>query len=249
MQKKTWAERLRGIGFGAIIAAAIAFIIAGPGHRFGLFDVGVALKISMGAALFALVAFLLSAIGLIMPTKTTLDPKTPRTLATVIASGALLFHIFGVYQTGKSVPAIHDISTDTVNPPAFVALVDDRANASNPVEYAGAETAAKQIAAYPDLATLRFENTSPSAVIGAATAVANDMGWTGIDTSPTDGRLEATDTTFWYGYKDDVVVRAARSGDGVVVDVRSKSRVGISDLGKNAARIRAFNEALSKAMN
>lgn len=248
MQKSSWTERLRGIGFGALIAAAVAFIIAGPGHRFGLFDVNVALMVSMGAILFAAIAFLLSLVGLAMPTKKSLDPKTPRTVATVLAAGALLFHIFGIFQQAKSVPAIHDITTDTTNPPAFVALVDDRAGSKNPVEYAGAETAIKQQEAYPELVTLRFEGTSPTAVISAATAIATQNGWSNIQASPAEGRLEATDTTFWYGYKDDIVVRAERSGNDVVVDIRSKSRVGESDLGKNAARISAFSEALNNTM-
>ncbi|MEN7341505.1 MAG: DUF1499 domain-containing protein [Pseudomonadota bacterium] len=248
MNKKTWAERIRGFGYWAIVASAIAFVIAGPGFRFGILPLKAALLVSMGAVALGAIAFLASVVGLLMPAKQALDPKTTRTIVVAIASGALLFHIFGVVQTAQSVPRIHDISTDTVNPPAFVALAAARADAMNPLEYPGADVAAEQLAAYPDIQPLSFSATTPTAVIAAAAGVANNMGFSNIETLPSEGRLEATDTTFWYGYKDDIVVRAIGSGGDVVVDIRSKSRVGESDLGKNAARIRAFGTALEEAM-
>jgi uncharacterized protein (DUF1499 family) len=61
--------------------------------------------------------------------------------------------------------------------------------------------------------------------------------------------VEATDTTFWFGFKDDVVVRvrAAENGGGSIVDVRSVSRVGQSDLGLNAKRIGSILDGLRDA--
>jgi uncharacterized protein (DUF1499 family) len=73
------------------------------------------------------------------------------------------------------------------------------------------------------------------------------MGWEIVAADPATGRIEATATTFWYGFKDDVVVRVGAGNGGSVIDVRSKSRVGRSDLGANASRIRTYLEAL-KAM-
>ena len=70
------------------------------------------------------------------------------------------------------------------------------------------------------------------------------MGWEIVATVPLEGRLEATATTFWFGFKDDVVVRIRRAGPVTAVDVRSKSREGRSDLGRNAERIREFRNAL-----
>jgi len=46
-------------------------------------------------------------------------------------------------------------------------------------------------------------------------------------------------------FKDDVVVRVAPATNGSRIDVRSVSRVGRSDLGANARRIRMFLTALS----
>ena len=61
-----------------------------------------------------------------------------------------------------------------------------------------------------------------------------------------DGRIEATDTTFWFGFKDDVVVRVQPADNGSRIDVRSESRVGKSDVGTNARRIRAYLAKLAE---
>jgi uncharacterized protein (DUF1499 family) len=77
-------------------------------------------------------------------------------------------------------------------------------------------------------------------VFDRAVSAARKLGWHVVAAAPAEGRLEATDTTRWFGFKDDVVVRIAPAADGSRVDVRSVSRVGRSDLGTNARRIRAF---------
>jgi len=60
-------------------------------------------------------------------------------------------------------------------------------------------------------------------------------------------RIEAVFVSQWFGFKDDFIVRLkSNSQSDVIVDVRSKSRVGLSDLGANAARIKAFEESLIK---
>jgi uncharacterized protein (DUF1499 family) len=66
------------------------------------------------------------------------------------------------------------------------------------------------------------------------------MGWDVVAVDAGRGRTEATDTTRWFRFKDDVVVRVTPSGNGARVDVRSKSRVGRSDVGTNARRIRTY---------
>ena len=136
-------------------------------------------------------------------------------------------------------PAIHDITTDTQNPPEFVAIVPLRADAPNPVEYAGEETAKQQLKAYPELTT--YEALVPPAeLFEAAVQASKNMGWDMVESSEADGRIEATATTTWFGFKDDVVIRIRSTADGSELDIRSKSRVGRSDVGKNAERIREF---------
>jgi uncharacterized protein (DUF1499 family) len=167
-------------------------------------------------------------------------------VADVLALGVFAVP-WNLMRQARAVPPIHDISTDTDDPPAFVAVIARReaTRASNPPEYAGAEIAAQQKAAYPDLVTLRVEAPPDQAFASARTA-AQSLGWEIVAADAAEGRLEATDTTRWFGFKDDVVVRVRPDGAGSRVDVRSKSRVGRSDVGANAARIRAFRDALKR---
>ncbi len=150
----------------------------------------------------------------------------------------------------RSVPPIHDISTDLENPPRFEAVVPLReaAGATNPPPYDGPAVARQQRRAYPDIEAARYREP-PGEVLRAVERTARGLGWEVHAADPAAGRLEATATTFWFGFEDDVVVRVQpEDGGGATrVDVRSKSRVGVSDVGANAARIRRFLEALRSA--
>jgi hypothetical protein len=141
-------------------------------------------------------------------------------------------------------PRIHDISTDVVTPPPFVAILPLRKGAPNPAMYGGPETAAKQRQAYPDLNTLVLD-IPPAEAFDRALATARKLGWEIVAAVPGEGRIEATDTTFWFGFTDDIVVRIAPAGNRSLVDVRSVSRVGLSDVGTNARRIRAYLRKLA----
>jgi uncharacterized protein (DUF1499 family) len=69
---------------------------------------------------------------------------------------------------------------------------------------------------------------------------ARSLGWEVVASDAATGRIEATATSRWFGFKDDVVVRIRPEGAGSRVDVRSMSRVGVGDLGANAERVREF---------
>lgn len=139
----------------------------------------------------------------------------------------------------KNVPPIHDISTDTADPPAFVGLLEERRKAPNGFAYGGEKVAARQRAAYADVQPLVVK-APPREVTQRAIDAARAMGWEVVASDAAAGRVEATDTSAWFGFKDDVVVRVRPEGEGSRVDVRSVSRVGVSDLGANAKRIRSF---------
>lgn len=143
-------------------------------------------------------------------------------------------------------PPIHDITTDLENPPMFVAAIPVReaAGAANPPMYFAAETAPLQARAYPDIKPIMLP-LPPSEAFARVEAAAKELGWEIIAAVPGEGRLEATATTNWIGFRDDVVVRVTASGNESRVDVRSKSRVGRGDAGLNARRIRAFRDALA----
>jgi len=128
-----------------------------------------------------------------------------------------------------------------------VAVLPRRQGAPNPAEHGGAALAAQQRAGYPDLGPARF-TAPPERVFARAAEVARGLGWEVVAAVPAEGRLEATDRTRWFGFRDDVVIRVARDGSGTRVDIRSVSRVGRSDLGTNAHRIRAFVDALRAAL-
>lgn len=150
---------------------------------------------------------------------------------------------------GENIPPIHDISTDTVNPPEFVAVLPLRADAPNTTVYGGSEDvtpqtlAEMQTDAYPDLTT-RVLSDPPDVVFERALAAVDRLGWELVAQVPEEGRIEATDTTFWYRFKDDVVIRIRPGPNGTLVDARSLSRVGRGDTGTNARRLRAFFDAL-----
>lgn len=185
----------------------------------------------------AVAAAVLSAVSLLA------GPHRGRALLALLVAGVCLWLPWSWQQQARGVPPIHDISTDLDDPPAFVAIVPLRAGAANPVAYAGPETAALQRQAYPDVRSRRLDVPAAEAFTAAERA-ARDLGWTIVAAVPQEGRLEASDTTFWFKFTDDIVVRVRPDGSGSVVDVRSKSRVGRSDVGTNAARIRRFLERL-----
>jgi len=139
----------------------------------------------------------------------------------------------------KRLPAIHDITTDTLHPPEFAAILPLRKDAPNPATYGGPEVAAAQKRAYADLRTELLELPLDQA-FARALAAARAAGWQIVAAEPTAGRIEAVDTTFWFGFSDDIVIRMVAAGERTLVDIRSVSRVGKSDVGTNARRIRNY---------
>ena len=157
-----------------------------------------------------------------------------------IGLGALVVGIpWQMKKQAQHVPPIHDITTDTENPPAFVAILPLRRDAPNPAEYGGPEVAAQQQKAYPDLRPL-FLIAPQKEAFSKALEAARAMGWQIVDSNQDQGRIEATDTTLWFGFKDDIVVRVMPAVHGSRIEVRSVSRVGKSDVGTNAQRIQAY---------
>jgi uncharacterized protein (DUF1499 family) len=159
--------------------------------------------------------------------------------------GAIILGQLGMqYSTMTSVPVIHNISTDTLDPPTFDKLVAVReAEGANPLVYDAEVLAEQQQEAYPDVMTLA-STQSTDQLFAQTVSVLQDLGIEVVNEDAAAGVIEATDTTFWFGFKDDVVVRIRDTANGSIVDVRSVSRVGRSDLGANAKRIRAILRGL-----
>lgn len=162
-----------------------------------------------------------------------------------MAAAALVIGLVIVYvpwswqRRARAVPPIHDVTTDLADPPEFVAIAPLRADAPNPLEHGGPEVAAQQREAYPDIRPLVLPLPRDRAFQRALDA-AREMGWEIVAADPGAGRIEATDRTTWFGFRDDVVIRLTPLDGRTVLDVRSLSRVGGGDSGTNARRVRSY---------
>jgi uncharacterized protein (DUF1499 family) len=220
----------------ALLAAA-TLGMAGTGTRLGWWEFGFGFGMLRIAGYTALAAAGVAAVLLLVP-KTRSARRAALAIAVVVGAG-VAYVPWHFVQRARAVPPIHDISTDTANPPAFAAILPLRANAPNPAEYGGKAIADQQHAGYPDLGPLDLP-VPPAVAFERARDAATRMGWTIVAADSGTGRLEATATTTWFGFKDDVVVRITPLPAGSRLDVRSVSRVGRSDIGTNALRIQAF---------
>lgn len=237
------------LGFVLSAIAITAAMGAGAGARLALWDFQQGFRILNGSACLGIAGSMLSLVGAILGRPGKGRGGFPLAVAGIVL-GALAFGVPGNwYRIAKRVPMIHDISTDTENPPGFVAVLALRKDASNSASYGGPEIAAKQHAAYPDIRPF-FSEIPPAQAYGHARSVARQMCWKIVGENQAEGRVEATATTRWFGFKDDVVIRIAPStGNGSRVDIRSVSRVGLSDVGTNARRIRTFLKKFAQNEN
>ena len=228
------------------VVASLMLLVSGPGARLGFWDFRFGFQLIRWAFFGALGVAALALVFLFIR-RLRQTHGGPLVAALVLAAGCAYIP-YSLYQTATTVPRIHDISTDLNDVPAFVAIAPLRVDASNPVAYPGAEVAEQQRVAYPEVQPLA-SNQPGDVVFAQALAVAEDFGWTVVANAPDQGRIEAFDTTFWFGFVDDVVIRVDEQSGQTVVDVRSKSRVGLSDVGKNAQRIGRFLEALDQRLD
>lgn len=227
--------RFASVGFAVAVLCAAAEVLSGPGARFGVWDFRLGFSILKWAAYGGLAGAGLSLLAL---------RARPSAAVCAIVIGLAAYLVPSqLLRSARRYPPIHDISTDTQDPPRFVAILPLRQKALNPAEYGGPEIAAQQRAAYPDISPIDLK-VPPAEAYKKAAAAARSLGWRIAAEDPHDGRIEATDTTFWFGFKDDVVVRIRPSAAGSRVDIRSVSRVGKGDVGVNAARIRRFLQSL-----
>jgi len=236
----------RAIAMLALVLGASAFalvLLPGPAYRLHLLPLGSAFSLLRWGAWMGLAALAVGAIVAWLARPGRGRPGFGLALAGLVL-GAIAFGApLALLQKAHRVPPIHDISTDTETPPTFVAVLPLRKDAANPAEYGGAEIARQQHQAYPDIQPAIVALAAPQAY-ARALQVAQAMGWSIVATAPKSGHIEATDTTLWFGFKDDIVIRVRAQGDASRVDIRSVSRIGRSDIGKNAQRIRDFLQRL-----
>lgn len=224
------------------LLATLVFIASGYGYNWEIWSLGTAFTLLTYGA-YASIG--LSVIGLI----SIWFLRKSRAKAIVFAVFAVLLTgsvaVTALYwqQRAQSVPPIHDITTDLENPPEFSAIVRLRAEAPNPPEYAGPETAEMQREAYPEVKPVILP-TDVQDAMDAAVMLITEREWKLVAINHNQGRIEATEKLAWFGFKDDVVLRFTETMEGTEVNMRSKSRIGRGDVGVNAQRIEKFLEDL-----
>jgi uncharacterized protein (DUF1499 family) len=226
------------------LGSAVAAVLAGFGSRAGWWHFRTGFQILTWSAYGGFGSAILGFIGCLVALWRAQRGRASLAFVGLVIGLLVVGFPWNMKRTAQQVPPIHDITTDTIDPPNFVAILPLRKNALNSAEYEGAGIAAQQQAAYADLRPLVL-NVSMDQAFNKALAAAREMGWEIVEARPAEGRIEATDTTFWFGFKDDVVVRVKPADQGSRIDVRSVSRVGKSDVGANAKRIRAYLERMT----
>jgi uncharacterized protein (DUF1499 family) len=220
----------------ALIVGLVAFavlVISGPGVRFELFSYRTGLTLYRWVAYYAgIAAMVVAVLALAFPAARSHGVMMP-IIALVL--GALAFAMpFQFVRQARAVPPINDITTDMANPPKYMTTARP---------YPGDEFARQQALAYPDIKPILL-SVPPREAFERAVKAAEAMGWEVVGRDAAAGTLEAVDTTKWFGFKDDIAVRVTAVEGGSRIDIRSKSRVGRSDIGTNARRIRAYAERL-----
>lgn len=254
-------KSIGALALGVAILVPVYFAIAALGVKFGLWDwrFGLGTLIVQWGPRILIASLLLGIVALIVAlTRRPRSGVAAATAAMVIPALALAYG-YHVRSRSADIPPIHDASTNPDDPPNFSQQVMAlrSATGANPVhppttplgsmeayqsprfqDQASRTVAELSQAAYPDLKTLLVRAERPR-LWDALLHEARERDWTIHSAEPRRGDLNATAETFWFGFKDDVAVRVrpGREPGTLLVDARSTSRVGLSDMGTNAARL------------
>lgn len=206
----------------------LPFKLAFPGF-------GIALLIVIVLGLFALLAFIWSLIK-------SNDAIRGPSLRMLLIGLLPLAVVAAVVGPGLSAPPIHDISTDLSDPPVFVVAKAARTVDENSTDYEGEVIAKQQREAYPELKPID-SSLDLNAAYDRSITLIEELGWAVLAEDRSSGRIEAVQESALFGFKDDIVIRIRAQSEGTRIDLRSNSRVGVGDLGANAARIQQFVDA------
>lgn len=250
-----WDRLWRRVPLAALLLAiaAIVLLVLGPlGWRAGWWHFRVAFfSLMPWAAYCGLAAMAVAALAVLFGRRSIAGQQIAIALLAFAVGAAMAYVPWHYDRMRGTVPPIHDITTDWQNPPQFSAILPLRqAESANPVDYEGAKVSDLQRRAYPDIAPVTLD-LPPAEAFDRALAAAQRSGWTVVAADKQAGRIEASEKSRWFGFTDDIVVRvgpmAGGAGNGSRVDVRSVSRLGRSDFGVNAARVRKYLAALREA--
>ena len=221
------------------IAGAVVFAVGPLSVQIGAANPLVGFRVFLLGALLGLVALLVASIGLWRTRATAGRGGRGRALLGALLGFAVIGVVLLAAGGARDLPQINDITTNPDDPPLFTAALRDPANRDRDMSYPGDEFAEQQRTAYADLAPIRVP-LPPSLAFDSSKRSAEALGWKVIHGDAAKGALEASDESPLFRFVDDISIRIRPDVDGAIIDVRSKSRDGRSDLGANAERIRNF---------
>ncbi|AXI99498.1 Protein of unknown function (DUF1499) [Cyclonatronum proteinivorum] len=225
---------------GLTALTALFFVLSGYGYNWGVWGLSTAFFILRISAYMLIVFGIAGLLSLWFANRSRNRGRhLTYTFLTIALSGtAVGVALYWQAQVNNN-PFLHEISTDTQNPPAFDAILDLRADAPNPPEYGGEPVAMLQQAAFPDIITIVLPYPKQR-VYDEAVSLIGARGWDLAAGNYETGIIEATEKLPWFGFKDDVVIRLVSDNGRTIFDMRSKSRIGGTDLGVNARRVQRF---------
>jgi uncharacterized protein DUF1499 len=240
----SWA---RNLAVFSVVAVVVSILIV----RFGFLEIKPALATFFGALACAGLSILVGLAAFVAIWQNGSRGMSRVLLALLIDAIVLAYPAYLAVQYRK-LPAIHDITTDPIDPPRFEALARLRiGDGANTAVYAGLYSAEQQRLFYPDIETVELD-ISVQQAFDVALQLVTKRKWLVIDERPPQlprrtGRIEAVARTPIMGFREDVSIRVTPDGEGSRVDIRSSSRYFEADLGSNAARITKFIEDLNTA--
>lgn len=240
----TWARNLA-------VFSAVATLVSIGVVRFGFLEMRPAMATWFGALALAGVSILLALAGFAAIWQNG-SRGIPRILLALLLDVLILAYPAYLGWQYRTLPAIHDITTDSIDPPKFETLARLRVGDDvNTAVYAGLYSAERQRAAYPNIETIQIELPVQRAY-DIVLQLVNRRKWRGVDERPPqppkrEGHIEAVARTTILSLPEDVVIRLRPDGDGTRIDIRSSSRYFESDLGSNAARIAKLSEDITTA--
>ncbi|MEE9451805.1 MAG: DUF1499 domain-containing protein, partial [Gammaproteobacteria bacterium] len=231
------------ITFAFSMLTIILFPLASLGARFSLWHYSTAFQIIKVEVILGLIVVLSALALLICAWVMKLSSNAVwMSLSSILVIGLVIVPLLYQFYLVNRLPKIHDITTDWEDPPQFEKIVDLRPANSNTLEYAGESIAAQQRDAYPYIITT-YSSLSPAETFGSALAIVRKLNWNVIATDAVnedESIIESTQSSFWFGFTDDIVIRIQAAKGGSKIVIRSVSREGVRDIGPNAKRIKNF---------
>jgi len=244
-QRAWWS---RAVMIGGVLAVALP-LLGALGTRTGICNFKLGLLVWAIGLLIGVISFVAGIVAVIVVLRRNRTADRSRVFVGTALAAVVVAFLGLQFLGAMGVPPIHDITTDVADPPSYDVVVKLRGEGPdiNPLTYDAEKLPPLQKAAYPKVVPLDV-SAAPAAAFDAVAAALPGLGLEVVNADPNALRVEAVATTFWFGFKDDVVVRIRPTATGSRIDVRSVSRVGVGDSGANAKRIVRILDAIKARM-